>query len=129
MNQHHHRSRSKNVDNSVNNGYQDYLTGYDDYDDYNEETAAEFYAPVPVRSERDEEKPEQEKSGKGFGYIALALSILSLFVTSAPVLFGVAGIVLGFIARNRGATGLGNWAIGLGALSVVISLFFIPLFY
>lgn len=122
------RTGSKNVDNSVNNGYHDYLTGYD-YDDYNEETAAEIYAPVPVRRKIDDERPEQQSSGKGFGYIAIALSILSLFVTTAPALFGIAGIVFGFIARNRGARGMGNWAIGLGALSVVISLFLVPFFY
>lgn len=125
----HNQTRSENVDNDVNNGYRDYLTGYKDYDDYNEETAAEIYAPVSAQRETNEDIDKNEQSGKGFGYVALALSILSLFVTSAPVLFGAAGLVLGFIARNRGATGLGNWAIGLGALSVVISLFLIPFFY
>jgi uncharacterized membrane protein HdeD (DUF308 family) len=60
------------------------------------------------------------------GFSALALSILSLFVL--PVLLGISGIVLGFIARARGAKGLGNWAIGIGAVSLVIGMFVLPFY-
>lgn len=95
-------------------------------DIYREETAAEFAAPVDF--ERDTTRKEQgtETAGKGFGIAALVLSILSLFWS--PVLFGAAGIVLGIVARNRGARTMGNWAIGLGILSIVISLFLAPFF-
>lgn len=104
----------------VNKGYHDYLTGYD----YQEENAAEIAEPIRVH-ERDTEM-EQKASGRGMGYIAIALAILSLFVS--PVLFGGAAIILGFLARNRGQNGLGNWAIGIGAVSAVIGLFLAPFF-
>lgn len=60
------------------------------------------------------------------GTLAIALSILSLFVL--PILFGAAGIVLGFVARSRGAAGLGAWAIGIGALSIIVGIFVLPFF-
>lgn len=94
---------------------------------YNEETAAEFAEPVNLGRNRSYEINEETTgAGKGFGYAALILAILSLF--TAPVLFGATGIILGFVARNRGARTLGNWAIGLGALSVIVSLFLAPFF-
>jgi len=95
--------------------------------DYREETAAEIAAPVPVVRRRgyDDIRGKAE-GGTGTGYAALALSILSLFVL--PILFGAAGIVLGFIARAKGATGLGAWAIGIGVVSIVIGIFILPFF-
>jgi hypothetical protein len=94
---------------------------------YQEETAAEIAAPVPVvrGRERDDER-ETTAGGTGMGTLALALSILSLFVM--PILFGAAGIVLGFVARSRGATGLGAWAIGIGAMSIIVGIFILPFF-
>jgi hypothetical protein len=102
-----------------------------DFDsEYREETAAEIAAPVPIRVDRDQSRnlnrSEVETSGKGIGIAALALSILSLFVM--PILFGAAGIVLGFIARRKGSEGLGNWAIGLGAVSIIVGMFIVPFF-
>ena len=68
----------------------------------------EIAAPVPVvRLEEDNAGDSTGKSTKleqAWAILALALSILSLFVM--PILFGAAGIVLGFIARRRGAKGL-----------------------
>ncbi|MEW8987757.1 MAG: DUF4190 domain-containing protein, partial [Bacillus sp. (in: firmicutes)] len=69
---------------------------------------------------------ETMKSGTGIGFAAIIVSILSLFV--APILFGAVGIVLGFIARRRGATGLGSWAIGIGAISIIVGMFILPFF-
>jgi hypothetical protein len=102
-------------------------------DDFMEETAAEV---LPLREqgrvhERELEREENfegdaENEGRGVGYFALALSILSLFFL--PVLLGAAGIIVGFFARRRGAHTLGNWAIGLGIASIVISLIFAPFF-
>lgn len=100
----------------------------------NEETAAEIAAPVPVTLRKNQnqnvaanrETGMGATTGAGIGYVALALSILSLFVM--PILFGAAGIVLGFIARGRGATGVGAWAIGIGVVSIIIGIFVLPFF-
>jgi hypothetical protein len=95
--------------------------------EYREETAAEIAAPAPlIRGREHEEEREKAAGGTGIGTLALILSILSLFVL--PILFGAAGIVLGFVARRRGATGLGAWAIGIGAISIVIGIFILPFF-
>jgi hypothetical protein len=101
--------------------------------DYNEETSAEFAAPTTgslYRGDtkvRDTDDRETETSaGRGIGLSALALSIISLFVL--PILFGAAGIILGFVARRRGATGTGNWAIGIGAISIFVGMFILPFF-
>lgn len=95
--------------------------------DYREEAAAEIAAPVPLIRTRDrEENRERAEGGTGMGWAALVLSILSLFVM--PILFGAAGIVLGFIARRRGAEGLGAWAIGIGAISIIVGIFILPFF-
>ncbi|OOE09911.1 hypothetical protein [Fictibacillus arsenicus] len=108
--------------------------------DYREEMAAEA---VPVKSDmvypeserprladrdhrRGHEEEREREGGKATGVIALILSVLSLFI--APVLFGAAGIIVGFVARRQGANTLGNWAIGLGIVSIIISLFFAPFF-
>ncbi|WP_396133959.1 hypothetical protein [Bacillus sp. SLBN-46] len=94
---------------------------------YREETAAEIAAPVPV-IRRDVRTGDRERAegGTGIGTLAIALSILSLFVM--PILFGAAGIVLGFVARRRGAEGLGAWAIGIGAISIILGMFILPFF-
>ena len=47
--------------------------------------------------------------GRVTGYIALALSIISLFML--PVLLGIAGIIVGYIARRQGALA---WSMGNG---------------
>jgi len=101
--------------------------------EYREETAAEIAAPVPITRPAFQERSKDTsgagtgtKEGTGIGWAALALSILSLFVM--PILFGAAGIVLGFVARRRGAQGLGSWAIGIGALSIIVGIFILPFF-
>jgi hypothetical protein len=64
--------------------------------------------------------------GRGIAGLALALSILSLFVM--PIILGAVGIIIGFIARRRGATTLGAWAIGIGAVSIIVGMFILPFF-
>lgn len=96
-----------------------------------EETSAEIAAPVPltrnVRMDQNTDtQTEAGAAGRGVGFTALALSIISLFVL--PILFGAAGIILGFVARRRGAESLGNWAIGLGAISIIVGIFILPFF-
>ncbi|WP_374721672.1 hypothetical protein [Peribacillus tepidiphilus] len=96
-------------------------------DRYREETSAEFAAPTVFGRDQEMVTARDEMTaGRGFGYAALILSILSLFVW--PILFGAAGIVLGFIAQRRGAVSLGAWAIGIGAFSIIIGIFILPFF-
>lgn len=93
---------------------------------YTEETAAEVAPAINQdRSEIRTDDTNVESGGTALGYSALILSILSLFVF--PILFGAVGIIMGFMARNRGAGSLGAWAIGIGVVSIIISLFFAPL--
>jgi hypothetical protein len=101
--------------------------------EFKEETAAEIAAPVPLTRPTFQERSKDgsgartdTKAGTGMGWAALALSILSLFVM--PILFGAAGIVLGFVARRRGAESLGAWAIGIGAISIIVGIFILPFF-
>lgn len=95
--------------------------------EYREETAAEIAAPIRIdRGRTYDDIKEKATSGRGVGFAALALSILSLFVL--PILFGAVGIVLGFIARRRGAETTGSWAIGIGAVSIIIGIFILPFF-
>jgi hypothetical protein len=101
---------------------------------YKEETAAEVAAPINYGTTKREANNQNQgnntndnvSSGAGLGWLALALSIISLFVM--PVLLGAAGIIIGFIARRRGATGLGAWAIGIGAVSIIVGIFILPFF-
>lgn len=105
--------------------------------DYIEETSAEIAAPVaPIApltlnrstiTERDtKDRGDTQTGGRGIGFTALALSIISLFVL--PILFGAAGIILGFVARRRGAESLGSWAIGIGAIAIIVGIFILPFF-
>lgn len=97
--------------------------------DFTEETSAELAAPISFDrslNSKDERERESVTAGRGVGIAALALSILSLFVL--PVLFGATGIVLGFVARRRGATTLGSWAIGIGVVSIIVGMFILPFF-
>jgi hypothetical protein len=89
--------------------------------DFMEETAGEIAEPVRRYDERDE-----EANGAGLGWLALALSIISLFIW--PVLLGAAGIIVGFIARRRGAETLGAWAIGIGIVAIIVRLFIMPFY-
>ncbi len=61
------------------------------------------------------------------GWIGLALSIISFFMF--PIVFGIVGIVLGFIARARDAQWLGNTAIAVGVISIILRLFIRPMFF
>ena len=119
--------------NSVDRNLQDIDVYYDNpetdvsREDYREETAAEIAAPMNVSRDFEHDAVEDTTtSGRVLGYSALALSILSLFIL--PVIMGAAGIVLGFVARRRGAEMLGAWAIGIGAVSIIVGLFVLPFF-
>ncbi|WP_044894778.1 DUF4190 domain-containing protein [Bacillus alveayuensis] len=97
--------------------------------DFMEETAAEVAEPVrTINREEQHEKyrNDEEADGKGLGWLALVFSIVSLFIM--PVILGAAGIILGFIARRRGAETLGAWAIGIGVVSIIIAMFVLPFY-
>lgn len=106
-------------------------------DDYREETAAEVApgvtrpfvgtTPAEEREEVEEANFDQEgAAGRGVGTFALVLAILSLFFL--PIILGAGGIIIGFVARRNGANALGNWAIGIGAISIILTVFFAPFF-
>lgn len=98
----------------------------DDYEESNgnftEETAAEI-TNDEVHIE-DHDKSDTDINSI-YGWVALGLSVISFFLI--PLLFAAAGIILGFIARGRDATILGNTAIATGVLSILARLFILPL--
>ena len=121
-------------DNKSNEGYNHDLENREQNGtpvDYLEETSAEIASPISYQSrptirQSVEREKESTGGGRGMGITALVISILSLFVM--PIILGVVGIVVGFIARRRGATSLGTWAISLGAISIIIGIFLAPFF-
>ncbi len=96
--------------------------------EYSEETAAEIAAPVSYNDVRDREvdRDRDRQEGRGVGITALVLSIISLFIM--PIILGIAGIIFGFVANRKGAKGFGNWAIGIGAVSLIVGVFILPFF-
>jgi lipopolysaccharide export LptBFGC system permease protein LptF len=100
--------------------------------EYREETAAEIAAPVSLNRNYDRNDMDKQTAlgtGAGanvMGWSALAVSLISLFFM--PVILGAAAIVLGVMARRRGADTLGAWSIGIGAVSVIIGIFVLPFF-
>lgn len=102
--------------------------------DYMEETAAEMASidrteVKPLSGWEDDDSDwleEDETAGRLVGILALALSFFSLFFL--PIMLGAAGIIVGYVTRRLGANGLGNWAIGIGAVSIIVTLFITPFF-
>lgn len=82
-----------------------------------EEYAAEFTAD----DYKEKDSPEVISM---YGWIGLALSVISFFMW--PVVLGLAGIVLGFVSRSKGANTLGNIAITVGVISILIRLIMLP---
>ncbi|ADU29900.1 DUF4190 domain-containing protein [Evansella cellulosilytica] len=97
-------------------------------DDYREETAAEYTPNQNVFGRaaevEDTDVEEGATEGRGVATFAVALSIVSLLFL--PILFGAAGLVLGFMAVNREQKGLGYTAIAISAFSIIMSVFFAP---
>lgn len=61
------------------------------------------------------------RSSTIIGWSGIVLSVLSFFML--PFILGIAGIVVGFIAKNKEKDRLGNTAIIVGAASIIISMF------
>jgi hypothetical protein len=107
---------------------------------HEEEFAADF-APAPGMLSRrelhlpEEDRPhesgvsrtEEESPSRTFGWTALTLAIISLFVM--PVFLGISAIVLGIIAYMRGTRGLGAWSIVIGGISILSYVVLIPSYY
>lgn len=53
-----------------------------------------------------------------YGWIGVSLSVLSFLIW--PLLLSVAGIIFGFISRTKGADTLGNIAIGIGVVALLV---------
>lgn len=88
---------------------------------YREETSSELVN----REDSFTDQRNDEEIRNVYGWIAIALSVISFFWI--PLLFAGAGIILGFVARNREARILGNTAIVIGILSIITRLFILPL--
>lgn len=82
------------------------------------------YAPELTADDSYYTKEERKDNSKVsiMGYLAIFASIVSLF--TYPVTFGVIGIILGVISIYSGAKTLGYWAVGIGIVTSVASLFF-----
>ncbi|CDQ39639.1 MULTISPECIES: hypothetical protein [Virgibacillus] len=122
MNQYPGRNGMKDVEKAPNHGEQrknqDFV-GVEPDSSRDEEFAAEMTA--------DNYEPDvagDDDVNTTFGWIGIALSVISFFIW--PVIFGAAGIILGFMSRSRGADTLGNIAIAAGAISILITLFVLP---
>lgn len=90
-----------------------------------EEIAAEMSAFDDDSIVKDDDRRDMDAQVSSVpGWIGLALSILSFFMM--PIIFGGAAIIIGFVARNRGAAWLGNTAIAIGVISIIVRLFFLP---
>ncbi|WP_181350126.1 hypothetical protein [Thalassobacillus sp. CUG 92003] len=94
--------------------------------DYEEEFAAEAAIDPDTVQADDQETEMQDDASPAFGWFALSAALLSFFI--APFLLGGAGIVLGVISKRRNADTLGNMAIIIGAVSILFSLFFAPVY-
>lgn len=117
----------KSVDDRDQNYYNTVFGNYmeaDDDPEYTEEYAAEAVDPDLI-TRRDFKDNLDTGTGVGMGWLALALSLIGLFFL--PIVMGVAGIIVGFIARGQGARGLGAWAIGIGTAVIILRLVAYPL--
>jgi hypothetical protein len=114
----------KSVDDRDQAYYNEVFDGYGDDDrprTFDEEYGAE--AAVDPRLVRGRDVTDDEvdtAGGTGMGWLALALSIIGLFFL--PFVMGIAGIIVGFVARRQGARALGAWAIGIGIAVIILRL-------
>ncbi|WP_211745469.1 hypothetical protein [Paenibacillus sp. Marseille-Q4541] len=100
--------------------------------EHKEEYAAELTSPLAGMfvAEEPEARAEVESETENLvsmriGYLALAISLISLFVWS--FVLGTIGIVLGYYAFADGRRTTGGWAVGIGIASLV-SYSFLVLF-
>ncbi|GAK39660.1 hypothetical protein PUW24_26410 [Paenibacillus urinalis] len=101
-----------------------------EHHDHQEEYAAEISPSVRVDSTGETSRArerDEDTTSKRIGYLALAVSIVSLFLWSYVV--GVIGIVLGYYAFSKGRRTAGGWAMGIGIAALVSYAFLVMFTY
>ena len=91
--------------------------------DHQDEEFATDWDTADVRETEDFRVETKQLSG----WIAIVLSVLSFFFW--PVVLGIAGIIVGIVARTRNAEWLGNVAIVAGAVSLLLALVVRPFIF
>ncbi|KAB8128614.1 DUF4190 domain-containing protein [Gracilibacillus oryzae] len=86
-------------------------------------TANEFNRPI---DNHEQGTQMQSNVNTMFGWVGLILAIASFFMW--PLLMAVGGLIFGFISKKQGADTLGNAAIVISVISIIVSLILIPLF-
>ena len=120
---HHKNMSKKQTNNYIENDLDQHQNAFSDVG-RDEETASEITGFDNDILDRDDDIDVDNQVGNIPGWIGLALAVLSFFMM--PIIFGAAAIIVGFFARSRDANWLGNTAIVLGAISIIVRLFFIP---
>jgi len=90
--------------------------------DHDFELSREFLAEDDSRSD----DYSDDFMMQSLGWLAIVLSVLAFF--TMPILFAAAGIILGFVTRNRGFVWIGNTAIVLSIIALIIQLLIFPFF-
>ncbi|MRG86611.1 hypothetical protein [Salinibacillus xinjiangensis] len=105
--------------------------GAEDLDIREQKREEEFAAEAAIgadelnRVRAGERETHMEEDGEaGWGWAAIILSVLAFFMW--PLVMGIAGIVVGVMAKRRGADTLGNIAIVAGIAAIVINLILAP---
>ena len=62
---------------------------------------------------------------KAIAYIGILIGVFSLFFY--PYVLGIIGIIFGFISMKMGEIVLSSWAIGICAVSIILSVFVVPI--
>ncbi|MBB6454293.1 hypothetical protein HNQ94_002768 [Salirhabdus euzebyi] len=115
-----------------NPGEIDHVDAPDDFDIRDQKQEEEFAAETAIGAydvrdpihARERETNMEEGVEAGWGWAAIVLSLLAFFMW--PLVMGIAGIVVGVMAKRRGADTLGNIAIVGGIAAIVINLMLAP---
>lgn len=87
------------------------------------ETAAEL-TPTGVNPVDNPRREGREVNGTGIGVTALILSLLAFFLF--PFVLSTVAIILGIVGGQRGSAA-GWWAVGIGALVLLIRILIFPI--
>ncbi|MBN6188307.1 DUF4190 domain-containing protein [Aneurinibacillus sp. BA2021] len=103
---------------------------------FREEFASEAYRPPRARryiirkrrhsgNNYEEVNERKGEGGTGLGILGLIMALLAFFMM--PIILGISGFIVGYIAAARGS-GAGRWAMGLSVVAVLLTLL-LRLFY
>jgi hypothetical protein len=108
-------------------------TGHEDREEYAAELAVPYAEPLqaPIEHRRPVQLSAAEEGrtrtqGRGVGYTALVMGLLSLFIF--PSLLGSVAALLGVITFFQGNRALGVWSVTLGLISLVGYFLLVPLY-